>query len=96
MNIIEALKNTNQAKRIDRATLARLTRLSDREMRDQISDLRRAGNFIIGDTSRAGGYYMGTAAEWDAFCDQQRRRAISNFYKKSNEADILPGQLRIV
>ncbi|NCU25099.1 hypothetical protein EOM86_00050 [Candidatus Nomurabacteria bacterium] len=85
MTILEALKNTNIKNRVDRRTLARLTQLNDRVMREQIHDLRMKGHRIIGDTSSKGGYFMGTPAEWDAFCEQQRSRAINNFYRKSNE-----------
>jgi hypothetical protein len=87
MTILEVLKNTNIKNRIDRRTLARLTQLNDRVMREQIHELRRQGHYIIGDTSSRGGYFMGTFIEWDAFCDQQRNRALNNFYRKSNEPD---------
>lgn len=96
MTILEALGRTNVEYRIDRRGLARVVGMNDRTLRDEISKLRREGHYIIGDTSSKGGYYMGTAKEWDAFCDQQRRRAVSNFYKKSNEAEVMDGQMTIV
>lgn len=95
MTIIEALSKTNRENRIKRSALARLTQINDRTLREKIHELRMDGYQIIGDTS-AGGYYLGTEREWDEFCDQQRRRAINNFYRKSNESRIMDGQIRIV
>jgi len=86
MTILEALKDTSIENRMSRNVLCTMTCLSDRALREKISELRRAGHHIVSDTSRKG-YWLGNHVEWDAFCDQQRRRALANFYKKSYEND---------
>lgn len=95
MTVLEALKNSNECQRITREVLSNLTGLSDRMARKEIHELRNQGYWIVGDTA-GGGYYLANAREWDAFCDQQRRRAVNNFYRKSNEARVMEGQIRIV
>jgi hypothetical protein len=92
MTILKALQDTSMEHRMTRNVLCTLTQLNDRVLREKISELRRQGHYIVSDTSRKG-YWLGTPQEWNAFCEQQRRRALSNFYKKTDEDD---KQLRIV
>ena len=56
----------------------------DRAIRRAIHELRREGHRIISSPSRSG-YWLGTAEEWDAFCDRERQAALSRMYRKTNE-----------
>lgn len=95
MTILEILRNTSANNRANRPQLSYLTGMSDRAVRKEIHDLRQKGHWIVGDTT-GGGYYLSSAKEWDAFCDQQRRRAINNFYRKSFESKVMEGQIGIM
>ena len=67
-----------------RDVLADLFDASDRAVRRSIHELRRDGNRIISNPARSG-YWLGTAEEWDAFCDRERQAALSRMYRKTNE-----------
>lgn len=67
-----------------RVILAALYDTTDRAVRKAIHELRRDGNRIISNPSRSG-YWLGTAEEWDAFCDRERQAALSRMYRKTNE-----------
>lgn len=86
------INHTNRAKRLHRTGLALLLETDERTIRRAIRELRFAGCHICTDTVD-GGYYQGTPEEWDSFCDQQRRRAVHNFYPKSKES---PGQISLL
>lgn len=83
---IRTLIENSEGRRWSRADLVLFFGISDRRIRRTIHDLRREGCRIVSDTDE-GGYWLGTADEWNSFCDQQRRRALSNFYKKTYEDD---------
>jgi len=57
---------------------------NDRAVRRAIHELRREGHRIISNPGRSG-YWLGTAEEWDAFCDRERQAALSRMYRKTNE-----------
>ena len=91
--IMAMLDGTDYYRRVSRLMLAKEIETDDRAIRLSIHELRREGHWICTDTE-FGGFYIGTAIQWDSFCEQQRRRAINNFYRKSNEPD--ERQIRIV
>ncbi len=68
------------------------TGVCDRQVRRAIHELRRDGYKIISSSDRPG-YWLGTSAEWNDFCDKQRSKGIAGMFKKTTEYD---KQLRIV
>lgn len=83
-NEIRTLIENSNGRRWSRQQLMDAVNLSDRNIRCIIHDLRRDGCRIVSDTDE-GGYWLGTADEWNDFCDQQRRRALANMYRKTDE-----------
>lgn len=83
-NEIRTLIENSNGRRWTRKELEMAVGTSDRIIRRYIHELRRAGCRIVSDTDE-GGYWLGTADEWNEFCDQQRRRALNNFYRKTYE-----------
>ena len=77
-----------------RPELARRLGVTEREARRQIAAARRSGLWIV--SLLTGGYYItDSAAEWNAFCEQERRRALATF-KKATALPAADGeQLRI-
>jgi ABC-type oligopeptide transport system substrate-binding subunit len=84
--VLNAFTGTYYYKRVTRQDLCNKTQMDDRKVRNAIHDLRMKGHHICSDTD-IGGYYLGTNTEWNLFCNSQRRRAINNFYRKSDEID---------
>ena len=81
---IRTLIENSNGRRWSRTDLSLFLNMSDRMIRRTIHDLRREGCRIVSDTDE-GGYWLGTPEEWNAFCDQQRRRALANMYRKTDE-----------
>jgi ABC-type oligopeptide transport system substrate-binding subunit len=84
--VLNAFNGTYYYKRVTREDLCNKTQMDDRKVRNAIHDLRMKGHHICSDTE-IGGYYLGTNTEWNLFCNSQRRRAINNFYRKTDEID---------
>lgn len=64
---------------ISRRDLAQAAGASDRYVRRQIEEARRAGYMIVSNT-RQGGYKMASnGAEWMEFVERERRRAVATF-----------------
>jgi ABC-type oligopeptide transport system substrate-binding subunit len=84
--VLNAFTDTYYYKRVTRQDLCNKTQMDDRKVRNAIHDLRMKGHHICSDTE-IGGYYLGTNTEWNLFCNSQRRRAINNFYRKTDEID---------
>jgi hypothetical protein len=85
-SLLNALKGSYYYLRVTREDLCNKTNFEDRTVRGIIHDLRMKGHHICSDTE-IGGYYLGTNTEWNLFCNSQRRRAINNFYRKTDEID---------
>jgi len=85
-SLLNALKGSYYYLRVTREDLCNKTNFEDRTVRGIIRDLRMKGHHICSDTE-IGGYYLGTNTEWNLFCNSQRRRAINNFYRKTDEID---------
>jgi biotin operon repressor len=83
-NEIRTLIENSNGRRWTRSQLMVAVNRSDRYVRETIHALRREGCRIVSDTDE-GGYWLGTPDEWNEFCDQQRRRALNNFYQKTYE-----------
>lgn len=81
---IRTLIENSNGRRWTRKELEMAVGTSDRQIRMLIHNLRREGCRIVSDTDE-GGYWLGTPEEWNAFCDQQRRRALANMYRKTDE-----------
>ena len=72
---------------ISRSELAQAAGASDRYVRRQIEEARRAGYMIVSNT-RQGGYKMATdGAEWREFVERERHRAIATFKKVTGLPD---------
>ena len=63
-----------------KADLAQALGVTEREARRQIAAARRNGEWIV--SLLSGGYYItDKPEEWNAFCEQERRRALATFKK---------------
>lgn len=79
MNIINAISHDRESP-TKKQELVQLCNVSEREARRQIAAARRAGVWIV--SLLAGGYYITEdPAEWNEFCQQERRRALATFKK---------------
>ena len=84
--VLEQFIGSYYYRHVTREELVLATGMDDRTVRGAIHDLRMKGHRICSDT-KIGGYYLGTNTEWNLFCNSQRRRAINNFYRKTDEID---------
>lgn len=74
-----------------RAELVRILGLPDRTVRRMIHDLRRQGYWIV--NGEQGGYKLtDSPAEWNSFCQRERRRALNTFRKA---VEYIDGQISI-
>ena len=64
---------------ISRAELVRITGTNDRSVRRLIERARRAGHRIVSNTHTGGYKIAENGAEWQAFVDSERRRAVATF-----------------
>lgn len=81
---IRTLIENSNGRRWSRTDLSLFLNMSDRTIRRTIHDLRREGCRIVSDTDE-GGYCLGTADEWNAFCDRERQAALSRLHRKTYE-----------
>ena len=82
----EIVKLIPRDRYISRSELAQAAGASDRYVRRQIEEARRAGHMIVSNT-RQGGYKMATdGAEWLEFVERERHRAIATFKRTTGIA----------
>ena len=89
--VAEMIANRINNTPISRAKLSEFCGYPDRTVRNAIHNLRNAGHHIISDPSKSG-YWIGSDDEWNAFCDRERKAALSRLHRKTWESG---RQLRI-
>jgi len=81
-----------QENAITLANLARITGLSEREIRKRISDARANGEVILSTTEITGGYYLpSTKEEVQRFVNAMTKRGRSAFRARKSAAELLKG-----
>lgn len=93
MSIIDAISHDRENP-TKKQELVQLCNVTEREARRQIAAARRAGIWIV--SLLAGGYYItDEAAEWNEFCQQERRRALATFKKAAAIPDASGQQMQM-
>ena len=84
--MLSIIEQATKERPATRKMLVERVGINDRAIRQNISKLRRKGHRIVNNTTK-GGYYIGSPEEWDIWVARERKRAMSCFYKRSNEYD---------
>jgi len=94
MDFIKALSHDRENP-TSRINLAKRLGISERETRRRIAQARRSGVWIV--SLLTGGYYItDSPEEWNAFCEQERRRAVATFKKAAAMQTAEGEQLEII
>ena len=87
---IDGVLSHDRQKPTGKAELASRLGTTEREARRQIANARRQGVWVV--SLLTGGYYItDNPEEWNAFCEQEQRRALATF-KKAVEIPNAAGQ----
>ena len=78
--ILYRLKDTDSENRVKRSELSELIHTDDRTMRSVVSDMRKNGIFIAGDTRSSGYYLPQTFDEFTLFAANYSGRAMATLY----------------
>ena len=94
--ILYRLKDTNSDNRVKRSELSELLHTKDRAMRCVISEMRKNGIFIAGDTRSSGYYLPQSFDEFTMFAANYSGRAMATLYTQgqmfNSARELLLGQ----